>query len=286
MKVLVFGHSGQIAQALIAQAGGVDVLTLGRDQVDLGTPDMIRAAIEATDANVIINAAAFTAVDAAETDSDTAEQLNNFAVGTIARAAAKRGLPFLHISTDYVFSGHGTHSWKPTDTTDPVNIYGATKRRGEQAVEMAGGPHAILRTSWVFSANGHNFVKSMLKLGQSHKQVSVVGDQIGGPTSAADIAAALLKIAKQFHMGHATSGIYHFAGHPACSWADFATEIFAQAGLDCAVTPILTSDYPRPATRPQNSRLDCSTTATTFDIQKPEWRKSLRSVLADLGVLE
>lgn len=278
MKTLVFGSSGQVATCLQEQA---DVIALNRDQADLGSPDMLRAAIEATDADVIINAAAYTAVDKAETDTDQAEQVNHLAVGTMARAAAKRDIPFLHISTDYVFPGDGTTPWKPTDATGPLGVYGATKLRGEDAVRAAGGRHAILRTSWVFSAHGNNFVKTMLRLGKERDALTIVGDQIGGPTAAGDIASALLTIAQDLH----TSGTYHFSGAPDCSWADFATEIFAQSGINCAVTPIPTTDYPTPATRPLNSRLNCDSLNADYGIVRPDWRASLASVLKELGDL-
>ena len=282
MRILTFGETGQVATALRQHAGDTDIICLGRDQADLGTPDMLRAVIEATDADVIINAAAYTAVDKAETDQDHAEQVNHLAVGSMARAAAKRAIPLLHISTDYVFPGDGEAPWQPGDETGALGVYGATKRRGEEALEMAGGPYAILRTSWVFSATGNNFVKTMLRLGAERDSLTIVGDQIGGPTSADDIAKALLTMARAFHAGQGTRGIYHFTGAPDVSWADFAREIFAQADITCAVTPIPTSDYPTPATRPLNSRLDCTTLETVYGIKRPDWRHSLTTVLKDL----
>jgi len=282
MRILTFGETGQVATALHKHAGDTDIICLGRDQADLGTPDMLRAVIEATDADVIINAAAYTAVDKAETDQDHAEQVNHLAVGTMARAAAKRAIPLLHISTDYVFPGDGKAPWHPSDETGALGVYGATKRRGEEALEMAGGPYAILRTSWVFSATGNNFVKTMLRLGAERDSLTIVGDQIGGPTAADDIAKALLTMARAFHAGQGTRGIYHLSGAPDVSWADFAREIFAQADITCAVTPIPTSDYPTPATRPLNSRLDCTTLETDYGIKRPDWRTSLTNVLKDL----
>lgn len=282
MKILVFGKTGQVATELQRQA---DVVALGRDAADLTNPDQCVASIEATDADVIINAAAYTAVDKAETETDLAETINHTTVGAMAQAAAKRGIPFLHISTDYVFPGGGETPWKPDDATGPLGVYGATKLRGEQAVHAAGGTYANLRTSWVFSAHGNNFVKTMLRLGKERDALTIVGDQIGGPTSAVDIAAALIEMAKQFHQGTGKSGTYHFSGAPDASWADFATEIFAQSGIDCAVTPIPTTDYPTPATRPLNSRLNCSATLSTFGIAQPDWKASLNVVLKELGEL-
>lgn len=282
MRVLVFGETGQVATALQHRAGDIDVVSLGRDQADLGSPDMLRAAIEASDADVIINAAAYTAVDKAETDTDQAEQLNHLAVGTMARAAAKRGIPFLHISTDYVFPGDGDQPWQPDDETGAISVYGATKRRGEETVEMAGGVYGILRTSWVVSATGNNFVKTMLRLGAERDALTIIDDQVGGPTAANDIADALLVMARAYTTGRTQSGIYHFSGTPDCSWADFATEIFKQAGITCTVTPIPTTDYPTPAARPPNSRLDCTTLETDFGITRPDWRVSLSTILKDL----
>lgn len=282
MRVLVFGENGQVATSLRKRAGDAQVICLGRDQADLGTPDMLRAAIEGTDADVIINAAAYTAVDKAESDTDQAEQVNHLAVGTMARAAAKRDIPFLHISTDYVFPGDGDQPWKPDDETGALGVYGATKRRGEEAIEMAGGTYAILRTSWVVSATGNNFVKTMLKLGADRDALTIIDDQTGGPTMADDIADALLTMARAYADGRTDSGIYHFSGAPDCTWADFATEIFKQAGITCTVTPIPTTDYPTPAARPLNSRLDCTTLETDFGITRPDWRASLTHILKDL----
>lgn len=283
MKILMFGHSGQVAQAIIARAGDAQVISMSRDQADLGTPDMIRIAIEATDADVIINAAAYTAVDRAEDDRDMAEQINHLGVGTMARAAKKRGLPLLHISTDYVFAGDGEAPWRADDPTDPINHYGASKRRGEEAIVLTGGIHAILRTSWVFSSTGSNFVKTMLRLGAERDALTIVGDQIGGPTAANDIADALLVMARAYADGRTASGIYHFSGAPDCAWSDFAEEIFKQAGISCDATPIPTSDYPTPAKRPLNSRMDCRALDTDFGIKRPDWRVSLATVLKELS---
>jgi len=282
MKLLVFGKTGQVATELQRQA---DVTALGRDQADLTDPDQCVSAINASDADVIINAAAYTAVDKAESETDLAEAINHTTVGAMAQAAAKRNIPFLHISTDYVFPGGGETPWNTDDDTGPLGVYGATKLRGEQAVQAANGAYAILRTSWVFSAHGNNFVKTMLRLGKERDALTIIADQIGGPTAAADIADALLYMAKQFHEGSGTSGIYHFCGAPEASWADFAREIFAQAGIDCNLTPIPTTDYPTPATRPLNSRLNCETTTKTFNIVQPDWKAGLREVLKELGEL-
>jgi dTDP-4-dehydrorhamnose reductase len=257
---------------------------LGRAQVDLADPDACAAAVAAADADLVINAAAYTAVDQAEREPDLVQAVNAGAPGAMARAAAARGLPFLHISTDYVFDGSGRRPWREDDPVAPLGVYGASKLAGEHAVAVAGGPHVILRTAWVFSAHGRNFVKTMLRLGSERADLSVVADQHGSPTPAADIAAALLTIARAFAAGRGTSGIFHFAGAPAVTWADFAEAIFADAHLPRRpqVHRIATADYPTPARRPQNSVLDCTRIAAAYAIAQPDWRTGLTAVLNEL----
>lgn len=282
-KVLVFGRTGQVATELVRRAQADMVLTcLGRDQADLSGPAACAAIIAASDADVVINAAAYTAVDRAEEEEALASMINATAPGVMAQACADRTIPFLHISTDYVFDGSGTDSWQPEDTTAPLGAYGRSKRSGEIAVRDAAGPHVILRTSWVFSAHGANFVKTMLRLGATRDEIAVVSDQTGGPTAAADIADTLLAIARAFHAGRGVTGIYHFSGAPDVTWADFAREIFAQSGLGCRVTDIPTSAYPTPARRPANSRLDCRELIRDYRINQLDWRNSLRDVLQEL----
>ncbi len=283
MRVLVFGQTGQVATELARQATSDIVMTcLGRDRADLADPAACAAAIAASDADVVINAAAYTAVDRAESEEDLATTINGTAPGAMAAACKAAGIPFLHVSTDYVFDGSGTQPWRPDDATGPLGAYGRSKLAGEQAVRAAGGAHAILRTSWVFSAHGANFVKTMLRLGAEREKLTIVADQIGGPTAAADIATALLTMARAFHAGHGVTGTYHFSGAPEVSWADFAREIFAQAGLTCAVEDIPTAAYPTPARRPGNSRMDCTALMRDFGIEQPDWRTSLASVMSDL----
>jgi dTDP-4-dehydrorhamnose reductase len=202
----------------------------------------------------------------------------------MAKAAAKRGLPFLHISTDYVFNGDGDRPWQETDMTGPMGVYGASKLAGERRVAEADGPHVILRTSWVFSAHGKNFVKTMLRLGAEKDRLSVVDDQIGGPTPAAAIADALWKMAAGLHQGRGETGIFHFAGVPAVSWAGFAEEIFSQSSLPNrpVITRIPTSEFPTPAKRPHNSRLDCSRIRSAYGIEQPDWRDGLSDVIREL----
>ena len=280
MRALVFGRTGQVATELARLLP--DATFLGRDDADLTRPEDCAKAVAAAEADVVINAAAYTAVDKAESDEETATLVNGAAPAAMARAAAARGLPFLHVSTDYVFDGSGDRPWRPDDATGPLGAYGRSKLAGEEGVRAAGGDHAILRTSWVFSAHGGNFVKTMLRLGAERDALTIVADQVGGPTAAADIADALVRMAQAFAAGQGTAGTYHFSGAPDVSWADFAREIFAQAGLDCAVSDIPTSAYPTPARRPLNSRLDCTALQQAFGIARPDWRHSLTRVLEEL----
>jgi len=281
MRVLVFGKTGQVAREL--QRYG-NVIALGRDAADLNDPAACAEIIARAEADAVINAAAYTAVDQAETDTKEAYKVNSEAPTAMAKAAAKRGIPFVHISTFYVFDGTDDTPWSEEDCSGPRSVYGASKLAGEQGVMNAGGTHAILRTSWVVSAHGNNFVKTMLRLGAGRDALTIVADQIGGPTPARDIAGAVMEIARQLVDEPSKSGTYHFAGKPDVSWADFAREIFTQANLTCAVTDIPSSDYPTPAARPMNSRLNCSKLATVFDINRPDWRVGLADILSDLKV--
>ncbi len=283
VNILVFGKNGQVATELAALEG---VTCLGRDVADLSDPSACAAAIAQHAPGAVINAAAYTAVDKAESEEPLAQVINGQAPGAMARACASQGIPLVHISTDYVFAGDGTTPWQPSDPTGPLGAYGRTKLAGEEAVRAAGATHAILRTSWVVSAHGNNFVKTMLRLGAERDGLTVVGDQIGGPTGAREIAAACHTIAQQLATDSTKSGIYHFSGTPDCSWADFAREIFAQSGVVCDVTDISTTDFPTPAKRPPNSRMDCSHTQATFGVQRPDWKTSLSGILKDLGAVK
>lgn len=282
MKLLVFGSTGQLARELARQRP--DAICLGRGGADLTDPEACAAAVAASGADVVINAAAYTAVDQAEAEPGAARAVNAAAPAAIARACASRGMPFLHVSTDYVFDGAGSRPWREDDPVNPLGVYGATKLEGERLIEAAGGPHVILRTSWVFSAHGKNFVRTMLRLGADRETLGVVDDQRGGPTPASDIASALLAVAGAFGEGRGQSGIFHFAGAPAVSWADFAEAIFERARLPRrpSVRRIATADYPTPARRPANSVLDCTKIGRVYGIGQPDWRPGLDKVMDEL----
>lgn len=283
-SVLVFGQSGQVATKLATLGNGqTAITTLSRAEADLSDPAACAAAITRNAPDAVINAAAYTAVDKAEEEEALALAINGDAPTAMARACAEQAIPFVHISTDYVFDGSGTAPWPVDAPTGPLGAYGRTKLAGEEGVRAAGGTHAILRTAWVFSEVGSNFVKTMLRLSETRDALNVVNDQIGGPTDADAIARACLEITRQLADDPAKTGTYHFAGMPHASWADFATAIFASAQRDVTVTGIPASEYPTPAARPSNSRLDCSALTEVFSIPAPDWQAGLKRVLAALG---
>ena len=284
MRLLIFGKSGQVAQELgaLCAAEAIEAHFLDRDQADLNDPDACAQIICESDADIVINAAAYTAVDKAEVDEATAYLVNAASPIGMARAAASCGKPFLHISTDYVFAGTGTEAWREQDVPAPQGVYGRTKLAGEVGIAAIGGDYLILRTAWVFSANGANFVKTMRRLAADHTILNVVDDQRGGPTPAGDIAETLIRIARAFYIGQGVSGLFHYAGVPTVSWADFAEAIFAEDESATTVNRIATSQYPTPATRPANSVMDCSGIAQNYGIKQPDWRLGLRKVLAKL----
>ncbi|MEO1555363.1 MAG: dTDP-4-dehydrorhamnose reductase [Pseudomonadota bacterium] len=279
MTILVFGSTGQVSTEL---ANLPDTVCLGRGSADLTDPRACARAIHTRAPAAVINAAAYTAVDRAESEEALATTINGHAPTAMAAACAELAIPMVQISTDYVFNGTGTKPWEPQDSTDPLGAYGRSKLIGETGVRGSGAIHAILRTSWVFSAHGTNFVKTMLRLGAEREELTIVADQIGGPTPARDIALACHQMATQLIHDGRVSGTYHFSGNPDCSWADFARAIFKLAGLDCAVTDIPTTAYPTPAARPANSRMNCASLTDTFGIQRPDWRVGLIDTIKEL----
>ena len=278
--LLVFGQTGQVARELQHLTPGARFLS--RTQADLTDPEACAEAIRAHAPRAVINAAAYTAVDKAEEEEALATTINGAAPGAMARACADLGIPLVQISTDYVFDGSGTAPWRPDEAPAPLGAYGRSKLVGEEGVRATGGPHAVLRTSWVVSAHGANFVKTMLRLGKTRDSLTVVADQMGGPTPARAIAAACVEMAETLVSEPEKSGTYHFSGAPDVSWAGFAREIFAQAGIACAVEDIPTTAYPTPAARPLNSRLDCTDLETVFGLSRPDWRAGLADILKDL----
>ena len=280
MRLLVFGKSGQVATELARRLPGeVTARFLGRAEADLTDP--AACAMQIGDCDAVINAAAWTAVDKAEAEEAAATVVNGDAPAAMGRACAAQGIPFLQVSTDYVFDGSGDRAFRPDDPTGPQGAYGRSKLAGEIGVRDSGARHLILRTSWVVSAHGTNFVKTMLRLGRERDALSVVADQIGGPTPAAAIADALLTAAGALVAGH-PGGTHHFAGAPDTTWADFARAIMARAGLACTISDIPSSAWPTPARRPANSRLDCSAFTSAFGIARPDWRAGLDDILQEL----
>lgn len=279
MSVLVFGRTGQVGTALQRLA---DVTALGRETVSLTDPVACAAEIQSRAPSAVINAAAYTAVDRAEEEEARADLINGEAPGAMAVACAELGIPFVHISTDFVFSGGGRAPWRPEDPVGPLGAYGRSKLKGEMAVRAANGMQAVLRTSWVFSAHGQNFVKTMLRLAATRDHLTIVSDQIGGPTPAGAIARTCMAIARQLPDAPEKAGVYHYSGMPDVSWADFARAIFKAAGQPILVEDIPSSAWPSPARRPLNSRLDCATTETTFGIARPDWRMALTGIVDEI----
>ena len=277
--ILVFGKTGQVSKELQKFD---DIIALGREDADLSDPHACADAIRRHAPQAVINAAAYTAVDKAEDDEALATVINGDAPTAMAHACAVLRIPLVHISTDYVFEGTGERPWQPNDPTAPQNAYGRSKLEGEHGIRATGAVHSILRTSWVVSAYGNNFVKIMLRLSEVRDELMVVADQVGGPTPASDIAAACLKMAEQLVQDPSKSGTYHFSGTPDVSWAAFASKIFEQTGKAVTVLPIPTTAYPTPAKRPLNSRMDCSATKQMFGITQPDWRYGLNTILKDL----
>ncbi|WP_425053924.1 dTDP-4-dehydrorhamnose reductase [Psychromarinibacter sp. S121] len=277
--ILVFGQSGQVARELARRAS--DARFVGRSEADLSRPQDLKAIIDLAEPSAVINAAAYTAVDKAEEERDLAMTINGEAPTEMAAACAARGIPFVHMSTDYVFPGDGDAPTPPDAATGPINAYGQSKLAGELGIRAVNGPHVILRTSWVVSSHGANFVKSMLRLSETRDKLTIVADQIGGPTPAGPLAAACLAAVDALKADPSVSGTYHFAGAPDVSWADFAREIFRQAGRDVVVEDIPTSAYPTPAKRPHNSRLDCSS-LSRLGVERPDWKAELTDILKEL----
>lgn len=284
LRILLFGATGQVGTEAVRRAAGqgIDLVAMDRNAAEFSQPGLLAEIIASTPCDGVINAAAYTAVDAAETDTALAHQVNAVGPGEIAEACHIKSVPLVHLSTDYVFSGAAQTPYTETDTCGPVGAYGQSKYDGEAAVLRVGGTAAILRLSWVFSAHGTNFVKTMLRIGADRGSVEVVNDQIGKPTPASSIADAAFAVIKALQHDPSLSGVYHFAGDRAVSWADFAAEIFSAAHLDVSVTPIATSEYPTPAKRPAWSVMDTRKFEHTFNMAAPSWHAALEHVVPAL----
>lgn len=292
MRVLVTGAQGQLALSLARRAAtvpGLELRTAGRPELDLERPETIEAAIRAAAPDVVVNAAAYTAVDKAEDEPERAFRINGAAAGEVAAAARRQGARVIQVSTDYVFDGTGEGPYAETAPTRPLGVYGRSKLEGEQRVAEANPDHVVVRTAWVYSPFGHNFVKTMLAAATKRSELNVVADQHGNPTAAADIADGLLALIGRWRerpdLG--LGGTYHLAGTGVASWFEFATAIFEEAarlGLPAAsVKPIRTSDWPTRAARPANSVLDSGRFAADFGYRAPPWRQSMAAVVAELS---
>lgn len=291
MRLLVLGKSGQVGwelQRSLAPLGVV--IALGRDRADLENAAQLKSAIEAAAPDVIVNASAYTAVDKAESERERCDRINHRAVAEIAEIAAATGIWFVHYSTDYVFDGRKDGPYVETDETNPINAYGRTKRDGEIAIANSGAKHLIFRTSWVHAARGSNFIRSILRLARERTSLRIVADQLGAPTSAEFIADATAHAIRAVVGGDASaSGIYHLTSAGATSWHGLATHVVNEAlrlgaDLKCApgdIAAIGTVDFPTPARRPINSRLDGSHLAQTFGISRPDWTQGAERTVAE-----
>lgn len=287
-KFLITGAKGQVGHCLTEQlTGKAEILSVDRDELDITDKDAVFNVVKTFKPDVIINAAAHTAVDRAESEVELSEAINVKGPQYLAEAANEIGAIILHISTDYVFEGTGMGEYKEDDQTNPQGVYGRTKLEGEIAVQQANPCSIILRTAWVFGEHGHNFVKTMLRLAKDRDSLGIVGDQFGGPTYAGDIAKTLIEIANQILAGKENAfGVYHFTGKPYVSWYEFAKVIFAEAESQNIlkksplVNSIATSDYPTPAKRPANSRLNLTKIKQTFNIEPSDWQVALKNIKA------
>lgn len=282
MKILVTGAYGQLGSEikdLSAQYAENTFVLVDREEMPLDDLDKVLEVISTVNPDLIVSGGAYTAVDKAESEAELVDLINHQAVATMAKWAKDNNKKLIHISTDYVFQGNSSTPLKEEEPTDPINIYGLTKQKGELAITESGADAIIIRTAWVYSSYGANFVKTMIRLMTDREEISVIADQIGSPTYARDLAQTILAIA---HSDKWTKGIYHFSNEGEISWYDFAVAIRELRGLDCKINPIPTEQYPTPAKRPKYSLLDKTKIKNTFDAQVPEWKHSLSEMLVKL----
>ena len=289
MKILVTGKNGQLGKSIhtiVTNNEQTDEFVfVGREGLDLSSTDSITDYFNHNNFDIIINCAAHTAVDKAEEEAVLANQINHLAVAQLAQIAKRQQAKLIHVSTDYVFNGESDKPYTETDATSPINIYGKTKLAGEQALkEIMPTDAIIIRTSWVYSEHGNNFVKTMLRLGKQRDELSVVGDQIGSPTYATDLANAILKIIqnKAFKEVEQETQVYHYSNAGEISWYEFAKEIFELADIQCSVSPITTAQYPTPAKRPKNTLMNKDKIAKTFSVNIADWKESLNTCMTIL----
>ena len=293
ITILLLGKNGQVGwelQRALNPLGKVIALDRAGQKGlcgDISDLDGLRHTIEQIKPDILINAAGYTAVDQAQSEPEMAAQLNHHAPALMAELMKAQAGCLVHYSTDYVFDGSGSQPWKETDSTGPLNVYGATKLAGEQAIQASGCQHLIFRTSWVYASRGNNFAKTMLRLAQERETLNVINDQIGAPTGAELIADVTAHALRQWQQQPDVAGLYHLAASGETSWYDYACHVFdwaKSAGLPLAlqsVNPIPSEDYPVPAIRPKNSRLDCQKLETTFDLQLPDWKQGVERMLQE-----
>ena len=278
MKILVTGSNGQLGRELQrAVPSEWSVTAIGTADCDITDSAAVATLIEGLRPDVVVNCAAYTAVDKAEMERETADAVNWHAVENLARVAASVDAALVHISTDYVFDGESCAPYRESDPTAPINHYGAGKLRGEQAIAASGCRGVVIRTQWLYSPYGKNFVKTMLRLAEQQREVRVVADQRGFPTAADDLATMIVKILPKVVADRTLRGeVFHFASKGEATWCEFAEEIFRAGECDCRAVAITTDDYPTAARRPRNSVLDCSKICERFGVEQPDWRESLR----------
>lgn len=278
MKILITGANGQLGRELQrAVPSGWSVVAVNSADCDITDHSAVARLIEEVKPDAVVNCAAYTAVDRAENEREKANAVNWLAVENLARVAKAADVALVHISTDYVFDGTSCTPYRESDPTAPINHYGEGKWRGEQAIAESGCRGVIIRTQWLYSADGKNFVKTMLRLAEQQREVRVVADQRGCPTAADDLAAAIVKIVPEVVADSTLRGeVFHYASKGEATWCEFAEEIFSAAECDCRAVAISTDDYPTAARRPRYSVLDCSKICSRFNLVQPDWRESLR----------
>jgi len=286
MKILVLGSKGQLGQCLNDQLAITehDVVYTSRGQIDIAEFEVTKAQMLEISPDIVINAVAYTAVDKAEEERQSADCINHLAVANISKICNQLDCWLIHVSTDYVFDGNSEVPYKEDNPTNPQGVYGDSKLKGEVAIEASGCKYLIIRTAWVYSEYGNNFLKTMLRLGADRDELSIVGDQIGCPTYAQDIAKSIVSILSCLDLKDSSSGIYHYCGDEPCSWYEFARAIFLEVEVQGLKTPnyvksITTADYPTPAIRPAYSVLDCSKIESCFDVTSSSWREGIKTVI-------